>query len=65
MLMPFSLFDEPEQEQTEMVHLNLLEVFVPKVLYQADLDIERAEVIQNSIWSIYRNAQGVARLKKK
>jgi hypothetical protein len=45
----FSLFDEKQQEPTETVHLNLLEVFFPTVLYQADLDIDRAEVIQNSV----------------
>jgi len=55
----FSLFDEPAQEPTETVHLNLLEIFFPNVLYQADLSIDRDEVIQNSInfqKRVYRNS---------
>ena len=45
----FSLFDAPEREQTEPEDLNLFEVFVPKVPYQADLDIDHVEVIRNSV----------------
>lgn len=45
----FSIFEEPEEIPTETVHLNLLEGFFPKVLYQADLIIDRKEVIKNSI----------------
>jgi hypothetical protein len=55
----FSLFDEYEELPTEKVHLNLLEVFFPTVLYQADLTIDRDEVIDNSINSpkrLYRDS---------
>lgn len=47
----YSFFDEPEEEPIETVHLNLLELFFPDTLYQADLDIDRDGVIRNSLSS--------------
>lgn len=47
----YSFFDELEEEPTETVHLNLLELFFPDTLYQADLDIDRDGVIRNSLSS--------------
>ena len=43
-----ALFEEDTEEPTETVHLNLLEVFFPKTLYQADLSIDRTQVIRDS-----------------
>lgn len=45
----FTLFEEPQEKQTETVHLNLIQVSFPQVVYQADLDIDRKEVIRNSV----------------
>lgn len=55
----FAVFEETEHSKTETVHLNLLQVFFPDTLYQADLNIDRDEVIENSASSerrVYRNS---------
>jgi hypothetical protein len=53
------VFGEVYEPETEIVYLNLVEVFFPDTIYVADLDIDRQQVILNSKnfnKRVYRNS---------
>jgi hypothetical protein len=54
-LSDYSVFNEAQKERCEDVTLNLIDLYFPKDLYIANLDIDRDELVKNSMGALRMN----------